>query len=60
MRKGINAWSGNSTAPGEIALDAFRDIDMLLDRLEQQAPRYASRVPNRSGPGTSEGSGYSP
>jgi len=41
-------------------LDAYRDINMLLHRLEQQAPRYASRVPNRSGPGASQGSGYSP
>ena len=42
------------------SLQAYRDIDLLLERLEQQAPRYVSRPVNRSGPGTSQGSGYSP
>ena len=39
-------------------LDAYRDIDLLLERLEQQ--RYAQTQP-RSGPGAPDaGTGYSP
>ena len=43
-------------------LDAYRDIDLLLERLEQQAPRYAQTQPRgRSGPGAPDaGTGYSP
>ena len=42
--------------------DAYRDIDLLLERLEQQAPRYAQTQPRgRSGPGApAAGTGYSP
>ena len=47
-------------SPALGSLQAYRDIDLLLERLEQQAPRYVSRPVNRSGPGTSQGSGYSP
>ena len=43
-------------------LDAYRDIDLLLERLEQQAPRYAQTQPRgRRGPGApAAGTGYSP
>lgn len=43
-------------------LDAYQDIDLLLERLENQAPRYAQTQPRgRSGPGAPDGgTGYSP
>ena len=43
-------------------LDAYWDIELLLQRLEQQAPRYAQTQPRgRSGPGApAAGTGYSP